>query len=159
MKVAFDTNLLVYVEGINSADRRAAAVALVRRLQPRGAALVPVQALGELYNVLVRKAAWPAEQAQRAVLAWRDTFPLAPTTEEAMMAAVALARDHKLQIWDSIMISVADESGCRLLLSEDLQDGLTWRGVTVVNPFAVKRHPLLDALLADTGDEEGERVC
>jgi predicted nucleic acid-binding protein len=36
---------------------------------------------------------------------------------------------------------------CRLLLSEDLQEGFTWRGVTVTNPFAKSRHPLLDALL------------
>ncbi|TIP50920.1 MAG: PIN domain-containing protein, partial [Mesorhizobium sp.] len=36
---------------------------------------------------------------------------------------------------------------CRLLLSEDLQDGFTWGGVTVVNPFASPRHALLDALL------------
>jgi hypothetical protein len=37
--------------------------------------------------------------------------------------------------------------GFRLLLSEDLQDGFTWRGVTVTNPFAAALHPLLAALL------------
>ena len=36
---------------------------------------------------------------------------------------------------------------CRLLLSEDLQEGFTWRGVTVVNPFAPTLHPVLAALL------------
>ncbi|WP_205963481.1 PIN domain-containing protein [Roseicella aquatilis] len=30
----------------------------------------------------------------------------------------------------------AAEAECRLLLSEDIQDGFTWRGVTVRNPFA-----------------------
>jgi hypothetical protein len=35
-----------------------------------------------------------------------------------------------------------------LLLSEDLQDGFSWAGVTVTNPFAATCHPLLeDALL------------
>jgi hypothetical protein len=34
-----------------------------------------------------------------------------------------------------------------LLLSEDLQEGFTWRGVTVTNPFASALHPLLAALL------------
>jgi hypothetical protein len=34
-----------------------------------------------------------------------------------------------------------------LLLSEDLQDGFTWHGVTVTNPFAPRKHALLDALL------------
>jgi hypothetical protein len=34
-----------------------------------------------------------------------------------------------------------------LLLSEDLQDGFTWGGVTVANPFAARRHALLESLL------------
>jgi hypothetical protein len=36
---------------------------------------------------------------------------------------------------------------CRLLLSEDLQEGFTWSGVTVTNPFSTSRHPLLEAML------------
>ena len=39
------------------------------------------------------------------------------------------------------------EAECRLLLSEDLEEGFTWRGVTVTNPFAPTLHPLLASLL------------
>ena len=31
------------------------------------------------------------------------------------------------------------QAGCRLLLSEDLHEGFTWAGVTVVNPFSSPR--------------------
>jgi len=41
------------------------------------------------------------------------------------------------------MLAAAAEAGCRLLLSEDLQEGFTWGGVRVVNPFAAAVHPLL----------------
>ncbi|MCA7120267.1 MAG: hypothetical protein LGL72_12845 [Acidibrevibacterium sp.] len=41
------------------------------------------------------------------------------------------------------------QAGCRLLLSEDLQEGFTWAGVTVVNPFSSPRHALLNALLEE----------
>ena len=37
----------------------------------------------------------------------------------------------------------------RLLLSEDLGEGFTWGGVTVVNPFTSPRHALLNALLGE----------
>src|SRR6267143_1179668 len=105
MRVALDTNILAYVEGVNAGDgRQNAAVALLQEL-PKGAVLVPVQALGELYNVLVRKLGWPGERARAAVVAWRDAFGLAPTSETAMMDAVNLAADHRLGIWDSVMIS------------------------------------------------------
>ena len=71
-----------------------------------------------------------------------------------MLAAADLAADRRLGIWDSLMVAVAAEGDCRLLLSEDMQDGFSWRGVTVVNPFAAKRHPLLDALLDEAGGAE-----
>ena len=95
MRVALDTNVLAYVEGVNGQARQRSAIAPV--------------------------------------------------------AAADLAAVHRLRIWDSLMVAVAAEGGCRLLLSEDLQDGFSWRGVTVVNPFAATRHPLLDAVLGETG--------
>ena len=65
-----------------------------------------------------------------------------------MIAATDLAVAHQLGIWDAIVLSAAADAGCRLLLSEDLQDGFTWRGVTVANPFATPRNPLLEAMLS-----------
>jgi predicted nucleic acid-binding protein len=67
-----------------------------------------------------------------------------------MIVAADLAADHHFSIWDAVILSAAAQAGCRLLLSEDLQNGFTWAGVTVVNPFASTRHPLLDTLLEDT---------
>ena len=50
------------------------------------------------------------------------------------------------------MILAAAEAGCRLLLSEDMHDGFTGRGVTITNPFASSRHPLLAATLKRNND-------
>ena len=153
MRVALDTNVLAYVEGVNGEERQRLAIPLVQALA-KGATLVPVQALGELYNILVRKSGWSGEQARAAILTWRDAFSLAPTTGTAIIAAADLAADHRLGIWDSLMVAVAAEGDCRLLLSEDMQNGFSWRGVTVVHPFAPQRHPLLDALLDQAGGPE-----
>jgi predicted nucleic acid-binding protein len=46
-----------------------------------------------------------------------------------------LAVAHKFALWDAIMLAAAAASGCRVFLSEDMQDGFTWRGVTIRNPF------------------------
>ena len=54
-------------------------------------------------------------------------------------------------------MSAAADASCRLLLSEDLQDGFTWSGVTVANPFAAARHPLLDALLSSGHPTDAHR--
>jgi predicted nucleic acid-binding protein len=65
-----------------------------------------------------------------------------------MLAATDLATNHHFAIWEPVIVCAAAEAGCRLLLSEDLQPGFTWRGTTVTNPFASPKHPLLEALLA-----------
>ena len=52
-----------------------------------------------------------------------------------------LATSHQLSLWDAIMLAAAAQAGCRLLLSEDMQDGFTWRGVTVRNPFTTAPLP------------------
>ena len=91
-------------------------------------------------------------EARDALLSWRDAFPVVETPPEAMLAAADLATDHQLGIWDAVILSAAARSGCRLLLSEDLQEGFTWAGVTVVNPFASPQHALLQALVEEDGE-------
>jgi predicted nucleic acid-binding protein len=146
VRVALDTNVLAYAEGINGAKRRAAALDVIEAL-PAESVVVPVQALGELFNVLVLKTRRPVDDTRGAILAWRDAFAVVDTTQPVLVKAADLAVDHGLRIWDAIMLAAAAEAGCRLFLSEDLQDGFTWQGVTVVNPFASEPHALLAALL------------
>jgi predicted nucleic acid-binding protein len=146
MNVAVDTNVLAYAEGVNGVHHQHQAIALLQSLPP-DTTLVPVQVLGELHAVLVRKARKSRPDAAAAVLSWGDAFPLIETSNDVLLAAMDLAHAHQLSIWDAVILSAAADARCRLLLSQDLQEGFTWRGVTVTNPFASSRHPLLDALL------------
>jgi predicted nucleic acid-binding protein len=156
MKVALDTNILAYAEGTNGVEMRDKAIELIQGL-PADATVLPVQALGELFNVLVRKAKRPKTEARLAILTWRDAYSVSETSMAVMVSAADLASDHHLSIWDSVILSTAAEAGCRLLLSEDLQEGFTWRGVTVTNPFASPRHPLLETLLTNDPRGPGKR--
>jgi predicted nucleic acid-binding protein len=151
VRVALDTNVLAYAEGIDGTERRDIALDLVRKL-PQQATIIPVQVLGELFNVLVRKAGRARHDAREALLSWRDTFSVIETSSEIMLTAVDLATDHQFGIWDAIIVSAASQAECRLLLSEDLQEGFTWGGVTIVNPFAAPRHALLNVLLQDNSE-------
>lgn len=157
MRVALDTNVIAYAEGVNDEEHQLAARQLLRQL-PRDGTVLPVQVLGELFNVLLRKTNRSRAEARQALLNWSDAFSLAETTPEIMFAAADLAVDHGLGIWDAVILAVAAEADCRLLLSEDMQEGFTWRGVTVTNPFAAPRHPLLTSLLGPNGFHAGETV-
>jgi predicted nucleic acid-binding protein len=151
MKVALDSNILAYAEGANGSVMRERALDLIQRLPP-DAILLPVQVLGELFNVLVRKVRRRPVRAREAVLSWRDAYPTIETSSSVMINAMDLASDHALTIWDSVVLAASAEAECRLLLSEDLQHGFTWRGLTVINPFAPALHPLLAAILTSPAE-------
>jgi len=95
MKVALDTNILAYAEGANGSAMRDKALDLIQRL-PSDAVVLPVQTLGELFNVLVRKVTRRPTRARDAVLSWRDTFPTVETSSRVMVNAMDLAFDHDL---------------------------------------------------------------
>lgn len=146
MRLALDTSILVYAEGVNGPERQTAAAALVARL-PLADTVIPVQVLGELFRVLTAKAKRSPAEARSAILGWQDGFATRDTTAAALAAAMDLAADHHLSLWDALIMAVAADAGCRLLLSEDMHSGFTWRGLTVVDPFATPPHPLLPAAL------------
>lgn len=148
INIAIDTNVLVYAEDVVSVQRRDAALHLFDKL-PRETTLIPVYVLGELYRVLAQKMKRSRAAARAAVFAWGDGFPLIELSSSVMLSATDLSEEHDLPIWDSVVLASAADAGCRLLLSEDFQEGFTWSGVTVTNPFSPARHLLLDALLKE----------
>ena len=147
MRVALDTNVLAYAEGVGDAKRCGVAIGLVERL-PESAVLLPAQVLGELMLVLTRKAGRTREVARDAVLGWADSFDVIDSTWASFQSAFDLSVTHEFRMWDALVMAVAAENRCRIVLSEDLQHGFTWRGVTIVNPFLPEESPLLAAILS-----------
>ena len=130
IRLAHDTNILAYAEGVGDAERCAGAIKLVEDL-PAEAVLLP---------------------ARDAIMSWADSFEVADSSWSSFQSTIDLAIDHGLQIWDALIMAVAAENHCRLLLSEDLQNGFTWRGLTVVNPFAAESSRWLDTALNRSSD-------
>ena len=79
MRIALDTNILAHAEGVNGAAMRTAALELIDEL-PAEITVVPVQTLGELFNVLTRKAGQTSTHARDAIINWRDAFPIIETS-------------------------------------------------------------------------------
>ncbi|MBN9062714.1 MAG: VapC toxin family PIN domain ribonuclease [Rhizobiales bacterium 65-9] len=148
MRIALDTTFLAYAEGVDDPARRQTARTIVERLIDQDVVL-PTQTIGELYNVLTRKAGINPGDANRRIATWLDGYSTILATERTFRTALELACAHRLQFWDALILVTASEAGCALLLSEDMQDGFVWRGLTVVNPFAEKRHPLLASLTGE----------
>src|SRR5207237_10648517 len=102
--------------GVNGIEMQRRALGLIGRI-PRSEVVLPVQVLGELFYVLTSKASRPCDVARAVILSWRDAFSLIDTSETVVLAALDLAADHQLFIWDAVILSAAAEGACRLLLS------------------------------------------
>ena len=124
MRIALDTNVLAYAAGVNGPERQRAALELFGKLS-ESETVVPVQALGELFRVLVGKAKISPRLARTTIIRYQDTYSLIETSSSVFLSATDLAVDHKISIWDAVIFAAAAEAGCRLLLTEDLQEGFT----------------------------------
>ena len=143
---AIDTNILLYALGAGDEGdpRHMLAVECLARLQP-GRVQLPLQVLGEVHRVLLRKYRYKADAAADVVRGWAAIYPTLDTTRPAFEAALTLSADHGVSTWDAIILAVAAEHRCAVLISEDMQHGFVWRGVCVVNPFLAEVHPSLAA--------------
>lgn len=125
----FDTNVLVYIAS-GDAAKAGRAEALVGE-----GGVISVQVLNELANVARRKMrmSWPETRSFLRLLAALLTVqPLDVATHEA---GLDLAQRYGLSIYDAMIAAAALQGGCATLWSEDLQHGMSLRGMRVINPF------------------------
>ena len=130
-KPFLDTNILIYAFASND-PRSEEAEALLA-----AGGLISIQVLNEFVNVSRRKLRreWPEIEEALSVLRTILDPPI-PLTIEVHEAAVGLVRNSGFSFYDSLIIAAAIRAGCRILYSEDMQDGKTVDGMTVRNPFA-----------------------
>lgn len=152
MRVALDTNILAYVSGLirSSADPAKVEQArdMIDRLIAEHELIVPTQVLGELFNAMT-KGGLDRSEAREIVDLADKRYIIAVGTQDCFRHALDLAVDHKMQIWDSLILCTAAAADCTVLLSEDMQDGFTTRGVTIANPFLPRLQPVLARLVGD----------
>lgn len=146
MRVAIDTNILVYAFIRDEDERHFLAADLLIRAALADAVL-PAQVLGEFINVIRRKFAHYAGDAAEQVSLWTETFVIVPTTEAEVMRGAKFAIQHQLQSWDAIIWQASVSAGADYLISEDMHDGLILYGMTVIDPFNPANTALLDILL------------
>ncbi len=132
--VFLDTNILVYATAKD--DPRAAAA--IRLLSAGG--VVSVQVLNEFASVVRRKLKWSWPEVTRAITEFRVLLNTPqPITLATHDMALEIAHRDELSIYDALIVASALEADCKILLSEDMQDGLVIDGrLTIRNPFGIK---------------------
>jgi len=71
----------------------------------------------------------------KATLAALLAFPVVPITPALVIRAWEVKTRYQISYWDAAIIAAAEELGCEIIYSEDLNDGQNYDGITVRNPF------------------------
>jgi predicted nucleic acid-binding protein len=135
--VFVDTNVLVYAFESSDSPKARTAQRLMAELMDSDRLRVSTQVLQELFVTLTRKVAQRCSNAEAlTVLEDLATWPLMVVDYAAIRTAAGLTGQASLSFWDALVVVAAARSGCRVLYSEDLNDGEEILGVRVRNPFS-----------------------
>jgi predicted nucleic acid-binding protein len=131
-----DTNVLVYARDASESEKQPIAEEWMRSLWRSRRGRLSMQVLQEFYVTVTQKLkpGLPADAARRdilALMAWRP----AEVDGALFQGAWGIQDSHRFSFWDSLVVAAARQSGCTLLLTEDLQDGQELYGIRVLNPF------------------------
>lgn len=130
-----DTNILLYAISTDATEQKKNECA--RQLLERTDIILSVQVLQEFYVQATRKSRpdrLSHDQANCLIESWLR-FELQEITVPILQAALATCRRWNISYWDAAIIESARMKSCSLLYSEDLQHGMDFAGVRIINPF------------------------
>ena len=126
----FDTNVLLYLVSSESEKARM----LDRYMM--GGGKISVQVLNEITNVARKKYGFTIEQIRPFLLTLRAAFQVVPVTLELHEIGLDLIGRYQFSTYDAMIVAAALHSGCNVVLSEDMQNGMSIYGrLRIQNPF------------------------
>lgn len=136
--VFVDTNVLLYVVDDREIDKRDRARAWMAICWARRSGRISTQVLNEFYWNVGKKftSALSRGDARAEVRRYQHWQPWV-IDHATVESAWAVESRYRLSYWDAMMVAAAQQQGCELLLTEDLQHDQVIDGVRVINPFRV----------------------
>lgn len=133
--VFVDTNVLLYAQDPRVPAKQSAAIAWLSRCWTDGRGRISTQVLNELYVNLLRAASGLGAQGAREIVKRYRSWSPWVVDESTVDLAWRLQDRYSISYWDALMAAAAQQQGCRVLLTEDLQHDQRLDGLRIVNPF------------------------
>ena len=130
----FDTNVLVYTQDALEPGKQAIARALVAQAIRAGEFTISTQVMQEFYAVATRRRLLSPLQAAALIQAWAEN-EVVSATPDLLLRAFGLQQSSQISVWDALIVQAALDSGCTTLYSDDMQHGMRFGRLELVNPF------------------------
>jgi predicted nucleic acid-binding protein len=130
----FDTNVIIYADDKAAPVKQRRALQLIAEHRRAKSGVVSLQVLQEYFVTATRKLQLDQRIARRKVELLAEFDVAAPDVAD-VLAAIDLHRLHGINFWDALILRSAKQTGCKVLLTEDMQTHREMDGVEIVNPF------------------------
>lgn len=130
MNLSFlDSNIILYLlsADVVKADKAEAIVA--------GGGVISVQILNEVTSVCRRKLKMPWGDIEAVLAAVKSACKVIPLTIATHETAVKIAQRYDISFYDANICAAAILSGAKILVTEDMQDGMSIDGLIIHNSF------------------------
>lgn len=134
-KIFFDTNILIYSVDENDLQKKEIASQLLTDASSSKTGIISTQSLQEFYNVAVKKLKLSKQIAKEYVELFSSQLTVRQVTVPLILNAIDISIKNKLSFWDSLILSSANDNGCIIVYSEDLNNGQIVGGTKILNPF------------------------
>ena len=134
-KVFFDTNILVYSVDERTPEKKVIASNLLNKASRSKNGIISTQSLQEFYNAAIKKLNLSKQAAKEYVDFFSKQFPVKEISIPLIIKAIDISIKNGLSFWDSLILSAANDTGCILVYSEDMNSGQIICGTKVLNPF------------------------
>ncbi len=134
--VFVDTNVLVYAHDSRHPDKQQRAWEWMRHVWQSQTGRLSFQVLSEFFQVVAVKRS-PGLQPEDAQGVVKRLYAWKPQAIDAHVidTAVDLHCRDTISWWDALIVSAALRQHCSYLLTEDMQHGRTFHGLTIISPF------------------------
>jgi predicted nucleic acid-binding protein len=141
--VFVDTNLLLYVQDAAAPAKGTRALRWLEALTLRDEVLISPQVVNEFITVSLKRFRGLSRDEVHARA--RELLPWCRVALDGETTALAMAVQTRYETswWDALIVASALQAGCRYLLSEDLQPGMSFGTLTVINPFETTPEAIL----------------
>lgn len=129
-----DTNVLIYADSVDVPIKQARALLVLKQAVLGGNGVISTQVLSEFCNVSLKKLKLSHAHIRNR-LRFYEQLEVINVTSSIIQLGLDFQQTKQLNFFDAVIVATAHTSGCKVLYTEDLNNGQFVDQMEIVNPF------------------------
>ncbi len=134
-KVFIDTNIWVYSFIEENVRKRNFILGFLEDILNKAVIIVSIQVINEFHYVCLKKYKLKDSEIYKFVKDIKSIAKVVPINFTVYKTSFELRKKYNFSFWDSLIVASTLKNNCKILFSEDMQDGFQINDLTIKNPL------------------------